>query len=237
MFPAAAAASGSGATCFQARRLCLGNQSFRGGGREGRGESRGALGSAVGDVVWLAHPTPPPRTLGARGKPPLPWGDASLTHPSQRSILGERLRLKDPKEGRERGHLEEVVGGCWRLPLKMRKDGKRTLQPWEDPALGRAQAFCSISWGWGWGWQGNPALPGCQGLPGSGGSDPLSFQASRGRRGGGRQNLLDTRGPRTPEVFGIFAVCFRVRVPILIVMSGSGQRGRYRPESRTRLSD
>ena len=54
------------------------------------------------------HPTPPPRTLGARGKPPFPWGDASLTHPSQRSILGERLRLKDPKEGRERGHLEEV---------------------------------------------------------------------------------------------------------------------------------
>lgn len=119
-------------------------------------------------------PTPPPRSLGARGKPPLPWRDASLTHPSQRSILGERLRLKDPKERRERRDLEEVVGGCWRFPLKMRRDGKLTLQPWEDPALGRAQAFCSISWGWEWGWQGNPPLPGHQGLPGSGGSDPLS---------------------------------------------------------------
>ena len=100
-------------------------------------------------MAWVAHRTsahPPPRTLGTRGKPPLPWGDASLTHP--RSILGERLRLQDPKEGRERGHLEEVVGGCQRLPSKMRRDGKRTLQPWEDPALGRAQAFCSISWGW-----------------------------------------------------------------------------------------
>ena len=146
-------------------------------------------------MAWVAHRTsahPPPRTLGTRGKPPLPWGDASLTHP--RSILGERLRLQDPKEGRERGHLEEVVGGCQRLPSKMRRDGKRTLQPWEDPALGRAQAFCSISWGWrgrGGGARESPTSW-RQGLPGSGGSDPLLSGKPRPQ---GRRETKLTRHP------------------------------------------
>ena len=79
------------------------------------GESRGALGSAVGSAVWLF----PANAGRSRGAPS--WGDATLDHPSQRPILGERLRLKGRGEGRECGHLEVVVGGCQRLPLKMRE--------------------------------------------------------------------------------------------------------------------
>ena len=194
-------------------------------------------------MAWVAHRTsahPPQRTLGARGKPPLPWGDASLTHPSQRSILGERLRLQDPKEGRERGHLEEVVGGCRRLPSKMRRDGKRTLQPWEDPALGRAQAFCSISWGWrgrGGGARESPTSwpSGASRIWGLRPPSPFRQAAAAGAAGDETYSTPVVRA--RPRFLGFGRVFFRVPVPILIAVSGSGQRGRCRPESRTRLSD
>ena len=91
--PGPAAASRSHGTCFQERRLCLGNPT------SGRGGAAAGLGAATGKVVRLFAATGGPRRV------------ATLAHRSRRPILGERLRLRGPWEGRECGHLPEAPTG------------------------------------------------------------------------------------------------------------------------------